>query len=280
MGLLWIALRILLLGYERIAGARISKGSPTLVAAWGFFFFSFLAFLPFLSTITVKVLLLSMASGSIYSASFSLYTYALAHEETSVVAPLYNLNSIFLVILSALMLRERLSISKVLGAVMMIYGVSFLKKGENLRRSYLNLLRSRGATAMLSSSLLMAFGRVVDRNLTLNIPPLDYAVGVYLVISLYLLVFGILRHHGARDYGQLVRQKFFHLVLGGVCNAYSYVALLNAFNYFEVSVAEPLSMLSVFVTMLFAKLILRERLGMRIVSGVIMLLGSFLIFRS
>jgi len=54
----------------------------------------------------------------------------LGHEDTSVIAPLYNLNAIFLVILASIFLGETFSIKRLIGAVLMIYGVSFLKKGR------------------------------------------------------------------------------------------------------------------------------------------------------
>jgi len=278
VGLLWMSVRIILLGYERIAGNKISKGSPTFVAAWGFFFFSFLSFFPFLNTITWEILMKSLVSGSIYSISFSLYTYALGHEDASVIAPLYNLNAIFLVILASIFLGETFSIKRLIGAILMIYGVSFLKKGENVVVSYTNIIKSKGAVAMIVSSLLMAVGRIIDRKVTISLSPLGYSVGIYLVISTYILIYGVATGSRISDYTNLIKQKWLYLILGGICNAYSYVALLKAFNYFGVSVAEPLSMLSVFVTMFFAKVFLKERIGVRLLAAVLLFVGSILIY--
>ena len=278
VGIMWMTLRIILLGYERIAGNRISKNSPTFVAAWGFFFFSFLSFIPFFYTITWEILLKSLISGTIYSISFSLYTYALGHEEASVIAPLYNLNAIFLVVLASIFLGEEFSFWRLLGAVLMIYGVSFLKKGEDIISSYKNVLKSKGALAMIVSSLLMAVGRIVDRKITVSLSPLGYSVGIYLVISIYIFIYGIATGSKINEYVTLIKEKIIYLILGGICNAYSYVALLKAFNYFGVSVAEPLSMLSVFVTMLFARIFLRERIGVRLVAALLLFAGSILIY--
>ncbi|MFN3691905.1 MAG: DMT family transporter [Fervidobacterium sp.] len=278
MGYLWLFIRIILLGYERIAGSKISKNSPTFVAAWGFFFFSFLVFFPFFGTLNLNIILKALLSGTIYSFSFSLYTYALGHEDTSVVAPLYNLNAVFLVILSAIFLGESFNLKRLLGAILMIYGVSFLKKGSSTLVSYKNLLKSKGALAMIISSILMAFGRIIDRKITQNISTIGYSVGIYLVISFYIFFFGLLRGNNIKEYSKLLRTKFIYLILGGICNAYSYVALLNAFNYFGVSVAEPLSMLSAFVTMFFAKLFFKEKLGMRLIAALLLFLGAILIY--
>ncbi len=272
-------LRILLLGYERIAGKKVTENSPTLVSAWGFFFFSFLVFFPFFNTITLHSILLSLISGSIYSLSFVLYTYALKHEDTSVVAPIYNLNVLFLIPLGFIFLGEKITVFKILGALLMIYGVSFLKKGENLRMSYLNLLKSKGALAMLVSSILMAFGRIVDKKITSNLSPISYSVSVYLVISTYIFVYGILAKNDLKTYGNLIKYKLVYLIFAGICNAYSYVALLNAFKYIDVSIAEPVSMLSTFVTIIFAKLVFKEKVGVRTIGALALILGAVIIMR-
>ncbi|MGC8903117.1 MAG: DMT family transporter [Fervidobacterium sp.] len=278
MGLLWMALRLVLLGYERIAGRKISKNAPTFVAAWGFFFFSFISFTPFFNKLTLEILLKSIASGTIYSLSFSLYTYALGNEDTTVVAPLYNLNAIFLVVLSAIFLGEPFTWKKLLGALLMIYGVSFLKKGESIAISYRNLIKSKGALAMLISSILMAFGRIVDRRITYNVSPVGYSVGIYLVISIYIFIYGLVFGNKPKEYINLVKTRFIYLLLGGICNAYSYIALLKAFNYLGVSVAEPLSMLSVFVTMFFARVFLKEKIGFRVIAAILLFFGALLIY--
>jgi len=277
-GIIWMAIRIILLGYERIAGNRISKNAPTFVAAWGFFFFSFLSFFPFFYTVTWEILLKSLISGTIYSVSFSLYTYALGHEDASVIAPLYNLNAIFLVVFASIFLGEQFSLKRLIGALLMIYGVSFLKKGENIVSSYKNVLKSKGAMAMIVSSLLMAIGRIVDRKITISLSPIGYSVGIYLVISSYIFIYGILTGSKIRHYSLLIKERWLYLILGGVCNAYSYVALLKAFNYFGVSVAEPLSMLSVFVTMFFARVFLKEHIGVRLIAALFLFIGSILIY--
>ncbi|HCL98840.1 MAG TPA: GRP family sugar transporter [Fervidobacterium sp.] len=278
MGPVWMGIRILLLGYERIAGNKISKDSSTFVSTWGFFFFSFLVFAPFFHTMTVELLVKSLISGIIYSFSFSLYMYALGHEDASVIAPLYNLNAVFLVLMSVIFLGEPFSWRRILGAVLMVYAVSFLKKGDNIAISYGNLLRSKGAIAMIVSSVLMAIGRIVDRKMTIDGSPMGYSVSVYLVISVFIFVYGLIIGNKPRDYAALVKSKFVYLILGGICNAYSYVALLEAFNYYGVSVAEPLSMLSVFVTMFFAKVFLKEHIGLRVVSAILLCVGAILIY--
>jgi transporter family protein len=67
-------------------------------------------------------------------------------------------------------------------------------------------------------------------------------------------------------------------VFSGTVNAYSYILLLFAFTVIPVSVAEPVSMLSMIVTVILAKYIFQERIRNRIIGAVIMLAGAWLLF--
>ena len=58
----------------------------------------------------------------------------------------------------------------------------------------------------------------------------------------------------------------------------AYLFLLVAIPYLQVTVAEPLSLLSIFVTAYLAKRYLGEEVKERIPGIVIILIGSFLLF--
>ncbi|MGB9614798.1 MAG: EamA family transporter, partial [Fervidobacterium sp.] len=105
-----------------------------------------------------------------------------------------------------------------------------------------------------------------------------YSVGIYLVISIYIFIYGLVFGNKPKEYINLVKTRFIYLLLGGICNAYSYIALLKAFNYLGVSVAEPLSMLSVFVTMFFARVFLKEKIGFRVIAAILLFFGALLIY--
>ena len=128
MGALWVSLRILLLGYERIAGKKIGENNSSILSAWGFFSFSLLSMLPFVYLLSFDIIKIAFISGSIYSFSFFLYMYALSHEDISVIAPLYNVNAVFLIFLAYFTLNEPITFSKIVGSTLMIYGISFFEK--------------------------------------------------------------------------------------------------------------------------------------------------------
>jgi len=280
MVFLWLTLRIFLLGFERIIGKIITRHTSSIVSSWAFFSFSLLVLLPFCTRLSFQILRFSLISGMIYSFSFFLYMYALSNEDISVVAPLYNINAIFLVFIANIFLNEKITLYKILGSLMMIYGVSYLKKSNNIVFSYLNILKSKGALAMIFSSLFIAFGRTIDGILTKqrNLDQLGYSIGVYTVMSINFFVASLIKEKGLKKHIEIVKNKWLFLIFGGICNAYAYIALLNAFKYIDISIAEPLSMISVFVSILFAYLIFREKVKLRIIGTVFLVLGVFILY--
>lgn len=278
MAFFWVSIRIILLGYERIAGKKISQGNNELLSSWGFFTTSFLMMAPFFYTLNFEIFKIALISGTIYAMSFFLYVYALNNEDASIIAPLYNINVIFLIITTAIFLDEKITIFKVVGSLLMLYGVSYLKKDKSLIESYKNIGRSKGAVAMLISSGLMAIGRTIDGYFVKDISPVGYSVGIYLVVSLYFTILTLIKFKSIKPHLTLIKNKKYDMLAGGFTNAYSYIALLNAFKYIDVSIAEPVSMVSSLVTAFFAKYIFKEKVSLRVIGTIILIAGAFVIY--
>ena len=270
--------RIFLLGYERIAGKQISQDEDPVVASWAFFTFSLLLLFPFYGYVNLSSLKYALLSGSIYSVSFFLYTYALANEDASVVAPLYNINIFFLLIITSVFLGEGVGINKLLGSFLMVYGISYLKKDKNLKLSYRNIFKSKGSLSMVLASLLLAIGRTLDGYFGGKISTISYSVSIYVVVSTYLIIASLIKNKNFKKNIDIIKRKKFYLIGGGIANAYSYVALLFLFKYIDVNVAVPLSMLSSIVTAFLAYFIFREKIALRLVGIFMLIAGSFLIY--
>ena len=93
---------------------------------------------------------------------------------------------------------------------------------------------------MMGASLLIATGRIIDKNLVGQVEPLVYALFLYLAIAFWL-------------------------------GAY---LLLWALSEYHVSMVEPMSML---ITLVLSKIVLLETLGTRIWGAVFMIGGAALL---
>jgi transporter family protein len=282
MTLAYLALlgRIILVGYERIVVKQLGQRANSEGAAFLFFAIATLFLAPFLLLVKAPVsygfLGLVVLASFIYAIAFVLYVKSLSMGEASLVGPLYNFNVLFLLILTALLLGESITVLKVIGIVLLILGASLLNRQRNLLRSLMALFKDRACLLMILCSILMAIGRTIDGFVVQDVPPMLYAFCIYTGISLFMLIY-LLITKKAGETLSLLRNRPKIAVAAGAVNAYAYVLLLFAFTKIDVSVAEPVSMLGMIATVILARLILKEKIGRRLTAVVVMIAGAWLL---
>ena len=129
---------------------------------------------------------------------------------------------------------------------------------------------------MIGCSFLMAIGRTIDAYMVRSVQPVFYAFFIYLFISLFLFLFHIPTRRLPLVF-QPLTQKPGIAVLSGALNAFSYLFLLLAVKKIEMSIAEPLSMLGMVVTVILARIILKESIHGRLTGVLIMIAGAWLL---
>ncbi|MDD2206717.1 MAG: EamA family transporter [Aminobacterium sp.] len=282
MILAYIALigRIIMLGFERIVVKKLGTGANPSAALMLFVGLAALFLFPFAIAIILKgnidwLFLKYVATSSlIYAFAFLLYIKSLAEGEASLVAPLSNFNILFLLFLSIIFLSETLSVSKVVGFLVLLYGATFLNKQKNIYSSVKALLIDRPCQMMMISSLLVAVGRVIDKGNSTSASPVLYSFFLYLFIAIYLGFFMFLKGT-AKEVFILFKDRPWVSLISGFINAYAYLCLLVSFKSIEVSIAEPLSMLSMVVTVILSSILLGEDIRYRIKGVIFMFVGAW-----
>lgn len=281
MTLAYLALvgRILLLGVERIVVKKMGSGSDCMSAAFLFFFIGGLFVLPFTFTedaAWMDMVPRTLASGVFYSLAFILYVKSLSTGEASLVSPLYNFNVLFLALLAAFFLGEGLGVKKILALILLVYGASFLQRGKDVWESLVFLWKDKACICMMAASMLIAAGRVIDKSGMASFKPITYCCVLYFCISLYIFIY-ILARRKTGEIDILMLDKPGVTVASGAINGFSYLFLLYAMTGIEVSVAEPLSMLGILVTLALSGIIFREKIGYRLIGACIMIGGAWLL---
>lgn len=279
-GYLFLLGRIILLGYEKIVVKKVGDKSNSIVASFLFFLTATIFLLPFAFnknlSLELERLKYGILSGFIYSISFILYVKSLSLGEASLVGPLYNFNVFFLLILTTIFLREPFTLQKIIGLSLLVYGASFLNKQENLWKSLKILFEKKETLLMMGSSFLIAIGRTIDGFVVGRLDPMFYCFFLYLVISMYQFLYILFRRE-TREISKLFKDKTGLVLTAGAINAYSYLFLLIAFKSIDVSIAEPLSMLSMIVTLILAKSTFKENIKTRSIGVLIMILGAWIL---
>ena len=274
--------RIFLIGIERIIIKGLSKEDNNIIVTFLFFFLALFFFLPFIifskKPDDYSFLKTVIITSIIYTNSFLLYVKSISISEVSLVTPLYNFNVFFLVILTSIFLNEKITIFKILGLILLIYGSSFLTKQQNFFLSIKALFNNKGSLIMIISSLLIAIGRTIDGSITkIGVSPLFYSFFLYLFITIILFSIILIRRE-LKEIIFLLREKTILSFLAGMTNAYSYLFLLISFKKIDVSIAEPSTMLGTIITLIFSKFIFKENIKYRFIGALIMIVGAYLIF--
>lgn len=273
--------RIILLGAERIFLKKLERYDSVVIA--GLFF---LIAAVFLTPVFFVVKNLSwelfvrgypaLISSLLYAVGFFFYVRAIALEDTSLIAPLYNSSLLWLMMFGFVFLGENVTIFRIIGAISIFLGMFILYPGSISQK--LQAIRgSQGSIYMIIGSVFLAIGRTIDAYSIRSVDPRFYAFLINLYVGVYLLIYSLLQG----KFTIIVESFQFdwkNLIYAGITNGWSYLFLLIAIQGLELTVAEPLSLLSIFVTAFLGKRIFGENVSHRIPGMVIIVVGAFLLF--
>ena len=125
--------------------------------------------------------------------------------------------------------------------------------------------------------MFLAIGRTIDAYAIPQTNEILYAILMNFFVGFYLFIIVILtgKVHKIKE---IFSNDKLNLIYAGICNGWAYLFLLIAILYLQVTVAEPASLLSVFVTAYLAKKYLGEQVRERVPGIIIILIGSLLLF--
>lgn len=281
-----LGLRILLVGAERVLLRRLGEDAGPTECAAAFFGIGALVLLPFAGFGHIQdwtFLRLAVPSGLVYAVAYWFYVSALATGDVTAVAPLSATNSLFVILLASLVHGESLTLAKVGGSVMIAAGAAFLQRGDGRAAARKGgSLRSPihpATLQMLTYAALTAITRMLDKANAVaaaSTPAGTYGFAVFAVVA--LCECGLLLTGGgmARLRRLIVRQPVVALAAGG-CNGGSFLLLLMALTLVPVSVAEPVTAVSLLVTAALAAIWFREPVGARLLPTLAVVGGTWLL---
>lgn len=281
IGYIALTLRIFLLGAERIFLKQLEEYDSLIISAI-FFLTGSLFLLPIFLFIPKETLLTGLEelrfafiSSIIYTFGFFAYVKALSEEDASLIAPLYNSSLLWLLLLGLIFLGEDVGAFRALGGITMFIGVFFLYSGK-MTEKIQKIKASKASLLMIGGSFFLALGRTVDTYAIRTVDTRVYAFSILFLAGIFFLVIAVFTRR-CNDGLLALKNDLKTVMLAGVSNGWAYVMLLIAIAGLEVTVAEPASLLSVFVTAFLAKIILKEEIKERILGMVLMLIGSVLL---
>ena len=261
-------------------GDRQGDIDINLAATFLFFIFGAIILTPLAVFIPIKslsFLLPCYASSILYTVYSYSFVTSLATGETSLVTPIHSLNGLILVTFSSLFLSEPFTITKILGVLLMIVGVSLLKDIMNPFFSIKYIFTDIPSRFMFFAITSQSLGRIIDKYFLPGVHPITYSTVLYFFISFNLILILFLRGRTGVIL-DVFRNKPVLSIFSGFTNGFSYLFLLYALLQIDLSIAEPITNLSLVLTLLFSVVFFRENILEKIPGTALILIGGWFLY--
>ncbi|MBI4716000.1 MAG: EamA family transporter [Nitrospirae bacterium] len=209
-----------------------------------------------------------------------LYFKALRMTDLSLSVPMLSFTPVFLIGTSLLILGEAPSSAGITGIFLIGAGSYVLNTGSRagLLDPFRSILRNRGVLAMLGVAFLFSISSNFDKRVVLASDPFFGSAVVFLALGIFFLAEAWRR---TPDLAAVCREHWRRFLLAGGAQALAAVAVNIAFTLQIVPYVISLKRLSIFFTVLFGGLFLREpEVVRRGIGAAIMLAGMILIVLS
>ncbi len=217
--------------------------------------------------------------GAILAAHFVTYNLGLRYAPVAHVLPLVYTSTIFIAVLSAVVLREPLRRAQLVGIAVVILGAGILAGFE----PQLNERVLLGDGFALLSAVTFALYSMVGRQQRQRVPLFGYAVGVYATAALWTAPPAVLAAWSAFGEGMTVGSRYSLpvilslLALGLIPNAIGHTLYNASVRRLNAAVANVLFTQEVTGAILLAWLVLGEAPSMNALIGAAVMLAGILV---
>lgn len=222
--------------------------------------------------IPAKSLVFLVLSGLATGASWLCYFYALQRGPIDKVVPIDKSSTVMTILLAALLLGERVTLTKGVGVVLIAVGTFLMieKKGGVQKEAGGWMLAAFGSAifAALTSILGKAGITAVESNLGTAL-----RTGVVLVMA-WVMVFVQGKQGQVRT---VPRNELGFICLSGLATGASWLCYYKALQLGPASLVAPIDKLSILVTVLFSYLVFHEKLSKKALAGLAVLVAGTLV---
>ena len=219
-----------------------------------------------ISSYTLTFLILSgLATG----ASWLCYFRAVQIGQVSKVSPIDKSSTVLTMLLAFIFLGEGISFWTVVGMALMIVGTYLMIQKSSSddetpanRRSWIIF----ACLAALFAALTSILGKVGIEGVESN---LGTAIRTIVVLVMAWTIVLIQKKH--RDVKKIEKRNWHFIILSGIATGLSWMCFYYALQNGPASIVVPIDKLSIVVTVVFAFLILKERLSTRALLGLVLL---------
>ncbi|WII38061.1 EamA family transporter [Paenibacillus thiaminolyticus] len=225
--------------------------------------------------ISLNSLIYLILSGMTTGASWIFYFRALQLGNVNVVVPIDKSSTVITMLFAIIMLGEPLTILKIISMAMIGIGTYMMIQRQDVEQS---ADRSRkwiwyAVLSAFFAALTAILGKVgiedVDANLGTAIRT------IVVLIMAWVIVFATKKQNGIKE---IDKKSWIFITLSGLATGMSWLFYFKALQEGQASIVVPIDKLSIIVTIIFAYIVLKEKLSMKSFAGLILIiLGTLLL---
>ncbi|CAH8705526.1 EamA family transporter [Paenibacillus thiaminolyticus] len=225
--------------------------------------------------ISLNSLVYLILSGMTTGASWIFYFRALQLGNVNVVVPIDKSSTVITMLFAIIMLGEPVTILKMISMATIGIGTYMMIQKQDVEQS---ADRSRkwiwyaGLSAFFAA-ITAILGKVgiedVDSNLGTAIRT------IVVLIMAWLIVFATKKQNGIKE---IDKKSWIFITLSGLATGMSWLFYFKALQEGQASIVVPIDKLSIIVTIIFAYIVLKEKLSMKAFAGfILIILGTLLL---
>lgn len=221
--------------------------------------------------ISGRTLLFLVLSGLSTGASWLCYFKALQLGDVNKVAPIDKSSTVLTVLLAFLLLGEPISVPQVFGVLGIGIGTLLMitRKEEDQEKVQNMAWLVFAFLSAVFASLTSIFGKIGVEQVESNLGTAIRTIVVLLMAWFMVFVAG-----EQKDIKKIDRKSGLFLLLSGITTGLSWLCYYRALQDGPASVVVPVDKLSILVTIVFSRIVFKEKLGRKASIGLVLLLAG------
>ena len=222
--------------------------------------------------LTRRTLLFLILSGAATGASWLCYYRALQLGNVNQVAPIDKSSTVLTMILAILILHESVTWLKIVAMVLILVGTMLMitRQKGGVKQSRIGWLFFAVLSAVFAA-LTSILGKIGIEGVESN---LGTAIRTSVVLVMAWMM--VLLTGKAPQVGKVSLRSAAFLALSGIATGASWLCYYRALQLGPASVVVPIDKLSILVTILFSRIVLKEKLSGQALAGLILIIAGTL----
>lgn len=227
-----------------------------------------------ISSIQGKTLLFLILSGLSTGASWLFYFHAIQIGNINKVVAIDKSSTVLTILLALIFLGEGISVGKLIAVLLIGIGTLLMiskKEEKENKQSQMGLVCAVLSAAF--ASLTSILGKIGITGIDSN---LGTAIRTFVVLLMaWLMVFVTGKQ---REVGKIEKKELIFICASGLATGGSWLCYYRALQEGPASVVVPIDKLSILVTIIFARMVFKEKLNKKAMLGVVLIVvGTILI---